>query len=240
MLRMPLLPDDRNPLLGRWRVEGGGKPQRKDELALLMGLLADPGGAACKMVFGSGVIEFKPTSWASIDGFGDDSLGPIVYRGAGKGVWAFPEKGIELMGFEIQQQRAVSLNLEGCTLVRVGAATPTAQGGSTNRVPGPSTVDARPATARAVAATPPGTEAATARVGAAVTDGAAFRCPDGRLLFVSLCQGPSAEAMCKLSNPSVRLDLGAMMSRAAIAARVQGCEGGGIRYGADDTPVFVR
>ena len=238
LLGMPPLPDERNPLLGRWRVEGSAKPQRKDDLSLLMGMLANPGGAACQMVFGSGVIEFKSRSWASIDGAGNDSLGPIVYRGSGKGVWAIPDKGIEMMGFEIQQQRAVSLNMEGCTLVRVGSATPTAQGGSTNRLPGPSSADAPKAPARGYAAAAPRT--ATASVGAALVDGAAFRCPNGAHFLVSLCQGSSADASCKLSDPTVRLDFGTLMSRAAIAAKVQGCEAGGIRYGADDKPIFVK
>jgi hypothetical protein len=31
-----------------------------------------------------------------------------------------------------------------------------------------------------------------------------------------------------------------MMPRSEIAARVKSCEVGGIRYGADDKPVFVR
>ena len=145
------------------------------------------------------------------------------------------------MGFEVvQQHRAVSVNLEGCALVRVGGATPTAQGGSTNRVPGPTSADAPQASARGYAATARGTPTATASVGAALVDGAAFRCPNGSHFFVSLCQGPSAEAMCKLSDPTVRLDMGALMSRAAIAAKVQGCEAGGIRYGADDKPIFVK
>ena len=238
LLKVASLPDDRNPLLGRWRVEGSAKPQRTDDLSLLMGMLANPGGAACQMVFGSGIIEFKSKSWASIDGHGDDSLGPIVYRGDGKRVWAIPDKGIQMMGFEIQQQRAVSVNMEGCTLVRVGGATPTALGGSTNRVPGPSSADAPQAPARGYAAAAPRTT--TASVGAAVVDGAAFRCPNGAHHFVSLCQGSSADASCKLSDPTVRLDFGTLMSRAAIAAKVQGCEAGGIRYGADDKPIFVK
>ena len=122
LLGMPPLPDERNPLLGQWRVESVAKPQRKDELGLLMGMLANPGGAACQFTFGGGITEFKPKSWASIDGHGDDSLGPIAYRGDAKRVWAIPAKGIELMGFDVaDRNRAVSVNLEGCTLVRVGA-----------------------------------------------------------------------------------------------------------------------
>jgi hypothetical protein len=34
--------------------------------------------------------------------------------------------------------------------------------------------------------------------------------------------------------------MGKATRRADIAARVKGCETGGIRYGANDKPVFVR
>ncbi len=223
LLRMPPLPDERNPLLGRWRVEAGAKPQRKDELGLLMGMLANPGGAACQFTFGGGITEFKSKSWASIDGHGDDSLGPIAYRGEGKRVWALPAKGVELMGFDVVDgNRAESVNLAGCTLVRVAAA---------------STTSAAPPQPAPATATRPGAPPAAG----AVVDGAAFRCADGSLLHVSLCQGASVDAVCKLSELHLPgLQMGKMVRRSDIAARVSGCEAGGIRYGAGDKPVFVR
>ena len=58
-----------------------------------MGMLANPGGAACQFTFGEGIIEFKSKTWASIDGHGDDSLGPIAYRADGKRLFALPAKG---------------------------------------------------------------------------------------------------------------------------------------------------
>ena len=42
LLGMPPLPDERNTLLGRWRVESDGKPKRKDELGQAMAMLANP------------------------------------------------------------------------------------------------------------------------------------------------------------------------------------------------------
>jgi hypothetical protein len=125
LLGMPALPEGRNPLLGRWRVESSGKPQREDDLGKLMGMLANPGGAGCQFMFGSGITEFKPKSWASIDGHGDDSLGVIAYRGDAKRVWAIPAAGVFApLGFDVaDRNRAVSVNLEGCALVRVGAPT---------------------------------------------------------------------------------------------------------------------
>ena len=86
----------------------------------------------------------------------------------------------------------------------------------------------------------PQVAAAAPSVGA-VFDGAAFRCADGSLLHVSFCQGASADATCKLAElHKPGLQIGTLVRRADIAARVKGCEAGGIRYGADDKPVFVR
>ena len=125
---MAPLPDARNPLLGRWRVEGGARSRKKDDMSTLMGMLNNPGGAMCEALFGSGVTEFKPKTWSSIDSYGDDSLGPIHYRGEGKVVWAVPEsKMFNFFGFEFASpDRMTLVGVERCTLVRAGAAAPSA------------------------------------------------------------------------------------------------------------------
>lgn len=149
LLAQAALAPERNPLLGRWRVDGGGKSARKDELGQLLGMLANPGGAVCKMVFGDGIIEFLPKTWASIDGYGNDSLGPIAYRADGKRLWAIPDKGIELMGFDlVDRNRVVLVNLENCALVRVTAAVSTAQAGPSNRAAAPPNPAPPPASTR--------------------------------------------------------------------------------------------
>lgn len=124
LLKMAPLPDARNPLLGRWRVEGAGRSRKKDDLSQLMGMLNNPGGAMCETLFGSGITEFKPTTWSSIDSSGDDSLGPISYRGEGKVVWAVPEsKMFNFFGFEFASpDRMTLVGVEACILVRAGAA----------------------------------------------------------------------------------------------------------------------
>ena len=111
------------------------------------------------------------------------------------------------MGFDVvDRNRAVSSNLDGCSLVRVAAA-------STGASP----------------------------AAGAVVDGAAFRCTDGSVLHVSLCQCDAAGATCKLTEVHLPgAQMGKSTRRADIAARVKSCEAGGIRYGADDKPVFVR
>lgn len=237
LLGMPPLPAERNPLLGRWRVESDGKRQRKDELGQLMGMLANPGGAACQFTFGDGVIEFKPKSWASIDGHGDDSLGPIAYRADGKRVYALPAKGIELMGFDLAPpNRVVVVNIAGCALVRVAGTTTTTPSGLGNRAPLTSGATAPVPAAGAAPKSSPALQAA-----GVVVDGAAFRCGDGSLLHVSWCQGHAGDSTCTLSELHLPgLQMGKPVRRADIAARVKGCEAGGIRYGANDKPVFVR
>jgi hypothetical protein len=128
LLKMTPLPDARNPLLGRWRVEGAARSRKKDDMSTLMGMLSNPGGAMCETLFGSGVTEFKPKTWSSIDAYGDDSLGPIHYRGEGKVVWAVPEsKMFSFFGFEFATpDRMTLVGVERCTLVRAGAAAPSA------------------------------------------------------------------------------------------------------------------
>jgi len=236
LLGMPPLPDERNPLLGRWRVESDGKPQRKDDLGQLMGMLANPGGAACQFTFGAGIIEFKPKSWASIDGHGDDSLGPIAYRADGKRVFALPAKGIELMGFDVAPpNRVVVVNIAGCALVRVAGTTTATQSGSSSRALLTSSAAAPPAAGAAPKSS------TTMQAAGLVVDGAAFRCGDGSLLHVSHCRGNADDATCALTELHLPgLQMGKATRRADIAARVKGCEAGGIRYGANDKPVFVR
>jgi hypothetical protein len=153
LLGRPPLPDERNTLLGRWRVESSGKPKRKDEMGLLMGMLANPGGAACQFMFGEGIVEFKSKTWASIDGFGDDSLGPIAYRSDGKRLFALPAKGIEIMGFDVVNPNRIEVfNLAGCALNRVTGTT-TTQSGVSSRAPAASAVGTPP---------PPGPASSTA------------------------------------------------------------------------------
>jgi len=151
LLKMAPLPDARNPLLGRWRVEGAARSRKKDDMSTLMGMLNNPGGAMCEALFGSGVTEFKPKTWSSIDSHGDDSLGPIHYRGEGKVVWAVPEsKMFNFFGFEFASpDRMTLVGVERCTLVRAGAAAPSA-------------TTAPPSSARATAVSPSATPAAGA------------------------------------------------------------------------------
>lgn len=160
LLKMAPLADARNPLLGRWRVEGDGRSRKRGDVSQLMGMLSNPGGAMCETLFGSGATEFKPKTWSSIDSYGDDSLGPIHYRGVGKVVWAVPEsKMFNFFGFEFASpDRMTLVGVAGCTMVRAGAAaasaTPAPPGDARTAVAGSSTPQ-KAGTLPAVAAVAP-------------------------------------------------------------------------------------
>jgi tetratricopeptide (TPR) repeat protein len=76
----------------------------------------------CEVAFGGGTTEFKPGSWAASDSAGDDSLGPIQYRTKDKKVFALPDQGLPLLGFDIVDGSTIrEFRLQDCVLVRVGA-----------------------------------------------------------------------------------------------------------------------
>ncbi len=124
LLAAPALPADRNPLLGRWRIAADAGARAADEMSQLIGMLANPAGAMCGVLFGEGTTtEFRAGSWAAIDGSGNDSLGPVQYRLDERRVYALPDRGVPLLGFEfIDNNRIREVRMPTCVLVRVGAA----------------------------------------------------------------------------------------------------------------------
>ncbi len=246
LLRLPPLPVERNVLLGSWRLEGGGQQSGVLEFGLtgkgatpgfgeMMGFMKsiESGQLTCDMSFGRG-ITFTPTTFSS-GGAAGMVGGPVAYRSRKKQVIvAIPgDSRANPMFFEIVgPDRIKSVNV-GCPLVRVGAPAANAAANATTAPGNARTAPASATDGRAMAAPPDGS--------GAVVEGAAFRCRDGSLLHVSLCQGDGAQVPCKLTELHLPgLQIGKMVPRTDIAARVKACEAGGIRYGADDKPVFVR
>ena len=169
LLRLPPLPVERNVLLGRWRLEGGGQQSRILEFGLtgrgatpgmgeLMGFMKsiESGQLGCDMSFGGG-MTFTPTTFSS-GGAAGISGGPVAYRSRKKQVIvAIPgDSRANPMFFEIVgPDRIMSVNA-GCALVRVGApaanaamsAPPARDGGATAMAPRAATA---PAPSNAVA-----------------------------------------------------------------------------------------
>ncbi|MGZ8992518.1 MAG: hypothetical protein ACXW16_00715 [Burkholderiaceae bacterium] len=139
---------------------------------------------------------------------------------------------------EINRNKAITAKA-----ARAGAAA-AVRSAPTNaaRAPGNArTATASPSAPPSAGAMPQVAAVAPTQPAGVVVDGAAFRCGDGSLLHVTSCQGNANDATCKLTELHLPgLQMGKQARRADIAARVNGCEAGGIRYGADDKPVFVR
>ena len=244
LLKTAPLPAERNALLGSWRLDAGqrsavggpGQGSGRDAVvrelfgALSIDRLKDLG---CGAVFGGGV-SFTPSTYTR-SGTGGVVGGPIAYRAGQRGAKAvtvaIPNDGqARMMDFEIASASRIVYD-GGCVLVRVDAPVSKVAANATTA----------PGNTRTVAASTSAATVAASGNADAVVDGAAFRCTDGSLLHVSMCQGGAAQATCKLTElhrPGVQM--GKPVPRADIAARVKACEAGGIRYGADDKPVFVR
>lgn len=141
LLRLPPLPDERNVLLGSWRLEGGGQQSEAagralkkkssgagDGLGELIGLAAnfDAEKAFCEVSFGSG-ITFTPSSYSS-GGVAGVAGGPIAYRSRNKQVIvAIPgDSRANPLPFTIAGPNRI-VYADTCALVRVGAPGANAQ-----------------------------------------------------------------------------------------------------------------
>jgi hypothetical protein len=136
LLRLPPLPDERNVLLGSWRLEDGGQQGALLERGLrggggtgaggglgeLIGLAAqfDPAKAVCEVSFGSG-ITFASTTYSS-SGVAGMAGGPVAYRSRNKQVIvAIPaDSRANPMPFTIAGPNRI-VWADTCALVRVGA-----------------------------------------------------------------------------------------------------------------------
>ncbi len=121
----PLLPPDKNPLLGRWQ-QTASKP-------LNLGLLAElPGGSemvngalggGCQSIFGKGMVAFLPGTynWVAPDGH-EEVLNQVEYRSDGPNVLVIPTDPAPLpliFGFPNHDHAVVAFL--GCSMQRVAA-----------------------------------------------------------------------------------------------------------------------
>ena len=151
MMRLPPLADERNVLLGSWRLEGGGPTSANDArnqailtgkgfgvggpgvgLGEVMGMLTDleSGKMHCDVSFGRG-ITFTPTTYSS-GGVAGMAGGPIAYRSRNKQVIvAIPtDSRAAPMPFEIGGPNRIVWR-DTCALVRVGAPAASAAANAT-------------------------------------------------------------------------------------------------------------
>lgn len=238
-LKTPPVPPQKNRLLGQWRLDTT-KKKPANAFAEINAAISQP---ACEMVFGDGIWDFRPKALYGIDaGVGETMLTEVDYRGNEGLVGVIPKRGklfvFKVLGSDrVQELTSTRIGADPCTFVRIGSGARGASAPSASQAVNPS-----PSTLPVPGASPKSpTDLQAAGSAGIVVDGAAFRCGDGSLLHVSLCQGNTDDATCKLTELHLPgLQMGKSARRADIATRVKGCEAGGIRYGTDDKPVFMR
>lgn len=214
--RQPALPAPKNPLLGRWAPSDAQRPNNAGLAGQLESLL---GGTACSMLLGSGPLEFRPDT--VVNASGQAPLGAVQYRaGRGNSLFVLPQSGpVVLLHVEMQGRDRATLNAgTGCTLARIGT------GAAAQAAP--------------VAVAPPSANAPSPST--TVFSGAAFRCADGVVHHVTGCRGDVCDVTEWQLPAATRFPPMAVKPIAQIAEQVKACERGGLRYGADNKPVFVR
>lgn len=122
-MRAPLLPPDRNALLGRWQQTAG----RSTDLGGLNQLFPGLGetvtatlGGGCQSIFGKGRVAFTPTSfnWVAPDGH-EELLNHVKYHdGGATKVFVISESLILVFDFPDHDHAVV--NGLGCTMQRLG------------------------------------------------------------------------------------------------------------------------
>lgn len=133
----PLLPADKNPLLGRWQ-QTASKPM---DLGLFNGM---PGasemvngalGGGCQSIFGKGMVAFAPSTynWVAPDGH-EEVLNHVEYRSDGANVIVIPSDPAPLpliFGFPNHDHAVVAFL--GCAMQRVAPGAKPTQGGTQTR-----------------------------------------------------------------------------------------------------------
>src|SRR5229473_2808591 len=125
--KRPLLPPDRNPLLGKWNPQGAapngpsGAPGSDVVSALLGGVL----GSACDSMFGRGIIEFRPKTLVAIGRDGSESvINHVEYRSEGARVAVLPldPGSIAVFVFDVTAKDRIRAEGLGCVMARSGTA----------------------------------------------------------------------------------------------------------------------
>jgi hypothetical protein len=127
----PLLPPDKNPLLGRWR-QTAGKPVNLGLLGQMPGasqMVNGAFGGGCQSIFGKGMVAFAPSTynWVAPDGH-EEVLNHVEYRSDGPNVIVIPSDPQPLpliFGFPNHDHAVVALL--GCTMQRVAPGAEQAQ-----------------------------------------------------------------------------------------------------------------
>jgi hypothetical protein len=265
----PKLPAERNVLLGSWRVESGGQGggatglgqgNGTDRNAMARELLTAVSNP-CVLMFGKG-ITFAPSTYSIQALDGGVFQGSVDYSSPQKRViLAITQETWKTLPFEIEGPNRIVWGRFGCALVRVGAPAAnaaanatTAPGNARSGAAGPSAPTASTIQYGSYVCGNERVEVFYCRNDRGqpvpeIDNSCAVEYPDRPRRNPSFPVSAAVLksdlvkqlATCKLSELHLPgLQIGKPARRADIAGRVKGCEAGGIRYAADDKPVFVR
>jgi len=154
--RYPLVPPSQNPLLGRWNTNAappiGPKDSPLGDIGSVFGsdvaqLTAGMLQSVCDTMFGSGAVEFRPTTLVSIGRDGRERvLTRVEYHGGGQTIAVLPQDpgAFGSAVFDLKGHDKIIAKEVGCTMARAGAA-------STTQPPQAVALSARQATGAATA-----------------------------------------------------------------------------------------
>ena len=162
-IRYPLVPPNQNPLFGRWNSHAAppigpqdsplgdiGSVFGSDVAQMTAGMLQ----SVCDSMFGSAMVEFRPTTLVSVGGGRERVLTRVEYRGGGDTIAVLPldPGSFGAAVFDFKGHDKIIAKEIGCTMARAGAAT-TAQPGQAGTAAAPQAVSA--ATAAVLVVTTP-------------------------------------------------------------------------------------
>lgn len=126
--KRPVLPADRNPLLGKWMRPASTRPNPNDPFGAVTAMAK---GGLCEVLFGGGVFEFRPDRLMGMDERSPpQELDRVEYRGEGKRVVVLPKKSLKLIEFDFEGPDRINWASQKCVLVRVSAASGSAATGT--------------------------------------------------------------------------------------------------------------
>jgi len=115
----PALPADKNPLLGRWTWQPAAA--RSDMNSMFNGSFANSLG--CSVMFGDGLVEFRPQTIVNIQNGRESPVANVAYRGGGKQVIALQRDGMKaFLQFAFVTPDRISLAGVPCVMTRAGVA----------------------------------------------------------------------------------------------------------------------
>ena len=126
----PLLPADKNPLLGRWQQTAGKRADLGvlNQMPGVSEMVNGAFGGGCQSIFGKGMIAFGPSTynWVAPDGH-EEVLNQVEYRSDGSNVIVIPTDPAPLpLIFGLPDHDHAVVAFLGCTMQRVmPAAKPT-------------------------------------------------------------------------------------------------------------------